>query len=49
MCVQVAEASGGLWGLRGSISSDEREALEQVAEGLGANALAALRQRLGSY
>ena len=49
MCVQVAEASGGLWGLRPAIDANERKALEQVAESLGERAMIALRQRLGGY
>ena len=48
MCVQVAEASGGIFGLRPGIDANERAALERVAQVLGPQALAGLRQRIGN-
>ena len=49
MCVQVAEASGGLFGMRRAIDANERKVLMQVAESLGAAALEPLQQRLRGY
>lgn len=46
MCVQVAEASGGLWGLRRSVDASEQAELERVAKALGEEAVAQLRRRL---
>jgi tellurite resistance protein len=47
MCVGIAEAAGGFFGLGDSISPQEREALVKIADALGEDAYNAFVERLG--
>jgi len=47
LCILVAKAAGGFLGLRNPISSEEKDAIERIAERLGPNAMAEFQRRLG--
>lgn len=46
MCVGIAEAAGGFFGVADSISAEERVALDKIAEALGEDAYKAFVARL---
>jgi hypothetical protein len=47
LCVEVARASGGLLGIGAKVSAEEKQLIAQIAEQLGDDAQARLRESLG--
>jgi tellurite resistance protein len=47
LCIMVAEAAGGFLGIFSPISRVEKQAIEHIAERLGAEAVAEFKRRLG--
>ena len=46
LCIQVADSSGGFFGLGGRISDEERERIREIAAHFGAEALAKVQRAL---
>lgn len=47
LCVHIAEASGGFFGLGNKVSGDERDTIAKIAESLGPAATTELQRQLG--
>lgn len=47
LCIDIADAAGGFFGLGNRVSSEERTTLERLAEDLGPRAVRELQRRLG--
>jgi hypothetical protein len=48
LCMDIADASGGLFGLGKRVSKDEQNVIAEIARSLGEPAVKALRARLSS-